>query len=51
MAEAKPILKRNDIDDKYKWKLEHLFETDEKWDEVFCFIPFAYIFKKIHCHR
>jgi len=35
MAEAKPILKRNEIDDKYKWKLEHLFESDEKWDKVF----------------
>jgi len=35
MPEAKPILKRSEIDDKYKWKLEHLFETDDKWEETF----------------
>lgn len=35
MSQSKHILKRSDIDDKYKWKLEHLIESDEKWEEIF----------------
>ncbi len=35
MPEAKPILKRNEIDDKYKWKLEHMFATDDEWEKTY----------------
>ena len=34
MPEAKPILKRNEIEDKYKWKLEHMFATDDEWENM-----------------
>jgi len=34
MAETKKIPARSEIADQYKWALEDLFETDEKWETV-----------------
>ncbi len=30
---VKKILKRNEIEDKFKWSLEHLYESDELWEK------------------
>ncbi|MGI6669831.1 MAG: oligoendopeptidase F [Acetivibrionales bacterium] len=37
MAEAKgsALPKREEIDEKYKWKLEHIYGSDDKWEEDF----------------
>jgi len=37
MAEAKgsALPKREEIDEKYKWKLEHIYDSDDKWEEDF----------------
>ena len=33
MAENKRLPKREEIDDKYKWRLEDIYSTDEDWDK------------------
>lgn len=35
MAEKKRLLKREEIDNKYKWHIEDLFESDKAWEEAF----------------
>ena len=32
---TKKLLKRNELDDKFKWSLEDLFATDEQWDSTY----------------
>ena len=34
-AKVKHLPKRDEIDSKYKWKLEDIYETDQKWEEDF----------------
>lgn len=34
MSECKNTVKREEIDDKYKWRLEDLFDSDEAWEEA-----------------
>ena len=35
MADSKVLKNRNEIDDKYKWKLEKIYSTDDKWENEF----------------
>ncbi|HCT64815.1 MAG TPA: oligoendopeptidase F [Lachnospiraceae bacterium] len=32
---TKKILKRSEVDDKFKWSLENLFPTDEQWNDTY----------------
>ena len=32
---TKKILQRSEVDDKFKWSLEHLFATDAQWDTTY----------------
>ena len=32
---AEQLKKRSDIEEKYKWKLEHIYPTDEAWEAAY----------------
>ena len=32
---SEKVLKRDEIQEQYKWKLEHLFQTDELWEKTY----------------
>lgn len=35
MSDLKVLKKREEIDDKYKWKIDRIFNSDEEWEEAF----------------
>jgi len=35
MSDTKKLKSRKEISSEYKWKIEKIFETDEKWEEAF----------------
>lgn len=35
MSESKVLKKREEIEDKYKWKVNKIFSTDEEWEKTF----------------
>ncbi|MDV4149757.1 oligoendopeptidase F [Clostridium sp. AL.422] len=35
MSDLKVLKKRDEIDDKYKWKLDKIFNSDNEWEEAF----------------